>query len=783
MKDLILQVSQMEELPAVVSRDIEVVYVLRGEITLLLGESHYQMKAEDVIVVNSGAERGWKNGQGCLLVRIRIRYGSVTKMTGRPYVKFWCNSVINGGHDVAGLRVLLRSFVRQYAANNGRDSYSLEGAKNLFLDNLTRHFLLSEEASWTQIDDIRVQQILQDVNEHYEQELSLSELSKKYYLSETYLSRLFKNNTGMNFRDYLINLRLDNAAENLLYSEKSVQDIALECGFSTSSVFNRIFRKKYNCTPTVYRHNNRKDLFYTGGDSASGMEELAAWLQKGDRLHKSQATASEEDGKEVLISPDGQQRVNLQQFALNFGTFYDLLQSKVQTQLESFVMESDCSIIRLAGIFMRELHMRTGRGSNAYNFFLIDQGLDFLVKRRITPLIDLTITIKNPVSDVLVGLFEDEDWMPFVDLTDYGVMVEALFRHLVDRYGEKLVSTWLFELDESDVYRAYAKKHRLMEIPYEEFWKRTVHALRSICCDARIGGEKGLLSMTISSEEKPDFIADKAFPYDMHTTEDDVYVVRNTEFFFLENQLERVRHEAVRQQADFPVVLTEWGTSMSERNAYNDSPGKAAHVAAHLARLAGKPGMAFYCQGSDYFSQYLDTALPFVGGNGILTRDGIRKPVYFVFSFLNRSRGRILHEDQNSLVIYGDNGHYRILLFHAVDFGHEYFLHPESKITNDLLQDIYSDGSEKQVCLELQGLKETVYRIHKDLLSEQYGNALQVWIDMGRPEKIRQEEVDYIQAVSRPQMTIRYEQVREGKLTIRQVLKPNEVVMLDISPI
>ena len=46
MKDLILQVSQMEELPAVVSRDIEVVYVLRGEITLLLGESHYQMKAE-----------------------------------------------------------------------------------------------------------------------------------------------------------------------------------------------------------------------------------------------------------------------------------------------------------------------------------------------------------------------------------------------------------------------------------------------------------------------------------------------------------------------------------------------------------------------------------------------------------------------------------------------------------------------------------------------------------------------------------------------------------------
>ena len=107
MKDLILQVSQMEELPAVVSRDIEVVYVLRGEITLLLGESHYQMKAEDVIVVNSGAERGWKNGQGCLLVRIRIRYGSVTKMTGRPYVKFWCNSVINGGHDVAGLRVLL----------------------------------------------------------------------------------------------------------------------------------------------------------------------------------------------------------------------------------------------------------------------------------------------------------------------------------------------------------------------------------------------------------------------------------------------------------------------------------------------------------------------------------------------------------------------------------------------------------------------------------------------------------------------------------------------------
>ena len=55
---------------------------------------------------------------------------------------------------------------------------------------------------------------------------------------------------------YLNDLRLENAAKTLLSDkEKSVTDIALECGFSSSQYFATLFRRRFNCSPREYRKN------------------------------------------------------------------------------------------------------------------------------------------------------------------------------------------------------------------------------------------------------------------------------------------------------------------------------------------------------------------------------------------------------------------------------------------------------------------------------------------------------------------------------------------------
>ena len=58
---------------------------------------------------------------------------------------------------------------------------------------------------------------------------------------------------------YVINLRLQRAAESLISNSKKVIDIAFDCGFSEPSYFSKKFRAKYNVTPKQYRDRNRID--------------------------------------------------------------------------------------------------------------------------------------------------------------------------------------------------------------------------------------------------------------------------------------------------------------------------------------------------------------------------------------------------------------------------------------------------------------------------------------------------------------------------------------------
>ena len=71
-------------------------------------------------------------------------------------------------------------------------------------------------------------------------------------------SRFFKLRTGKNLSDYIIDIRLGYAARLLVDSTMSVAEICYECGFNNLSNFNRIFKKKKECSPKEFRDNYRK---------------------------------------------------------------------------------------------------------------------------------------------------------------------------------------------------------------------------------------------------------------------------------------------------------------------------------------------------------------------------------------------------------------------------------------------------------------------------------------------------------------------------------------------
>ena len=101
-----------------------------------------------------------------------------------------------------------------------------------------------------------VQGMLDYTQKHLQRPLTLKELAGLYAMNETYLGKLFREQTGQRFHTYLTNLRLSRAAALLRATDRPVLEIALESGFPSISYFNRSFSARYGMTPTVYRQGS-----------------------------------------------------------------------------------------------------------------------------------------------------------------------------------------------------------------------------------------------------------------------------------------------------------------------------------------------------------------------------------------------------------------------------------------------------------------------------------------------------------------------------------------------
>lgn len=94
------------------------------------------------------------------------------------------------------------------------------------------------------------------INRHYMEDISARVLCDNISLSYNYFSNVFKKITGLTFKDYLINTRISHAEQELLSTDKSITDIAADCGFNNTSYFIATFKKIKNVTPSELRKNH-----------------------------------------------------------------------------------------------------------------------------------------------------------------------------------------------------------------------------------------------------------------------------------------------------------------------------------------------------------------------------------------------------------------------------------------------------------------------------------------------------------------------------------------------
>lgn len=97
------------------------------------------------------------------------------------------------------------------------------------------------------------------IQEHYKEDISLDDIARAVYLSPNHLSKIFTEANGMSISQYLIEYRLEMARYYLSSTDKSITEIALECGFGSFSSFSRSWKRYFGLNPREFKKNFFKD--------------------------------------------------------------------------------------------------------------------------------------------------------------------------------------------------------------------------------------------------------------------------------------------------------------------------------------------------------------------------------------------------------------------------------------------------------------------------------------------------------------------------------------------
>jgi len=113
-------------------------------------------------------------------------------------------------------------------------------------------------ADYIYMDSVRMEKLIEFMNANFSRPIRLAEAAELVSMAETAFSRFFKAKTGVNFVDFLNDIRLGHASRLLIDTKDPITNIAVACGFTNISNFNRTFKREKGLTPKDFRakHGN-----------------------------------------------------------------------------------------------------------------------------------------------------------------------------------------------------------------------------------------------------------------------------------------------------------------------------------------------------------------------------------------------------------------------------------------------------------------------------------------------------------------------------------------------
>jgi xylan 1,4-beta-xylosidase len=806
---------------------MELLFVISGEVKVTVNNDPFTLLEEDILLINSN-EIHELSAVDCVLFAVQIESTLFdSRLVNENDLRFSCNSSLyKDKKPFINLKRIIAQFIKANANAVKGDSTEVIGMALSYslLYELMTNFKLEDsifnmDQTRKKLD--RLVRILNYINEHFREDISLAELAEKEHLSVPYLSKFFAKNMNMNFLSYLNKLRMEAAVLELLTSDESVETVAYNSGFPNPRAFVQLFKKEYNMLPSQYRVQNQGTMIspinqipqqigneYIILEHHDYLSKLADYLTMDTdfNVYQNNNEATTLITKDIDVNkPFTNLRHTFKTFT-SVGKAKEILYTEIQDMLRTIQKEIGYEYIKFHGILSDDMMVYTEnqKGEAIISFTLVDKVLDFLLSIGLKPLIQLSFMpkalSKYPEKTVFHSGFITSEPK---DINKWNHLIREFTLHLLDRYGTQQVEQWKFTVwNEPDTPESmFAMSSR--EVFYD-FYKNTYDTVKSCHSGISFGSPSSYYLTLYEGNWIYDFTKWCA---ENHCIPDFVNIhFYGTEFTSSSDQLKDTWDlvgglklsddpnifkkfvDMLRNYVDTAygksceIYLTEWNSTPSHFDLISDTCFKSCYIVKNILENYDRLDSFGFWVLTDFFEENPIPSELFHGGLGLFTYNGIKKPSYYAFYFLNKLGSELIDRGEGYFIT-RERDEYRIMLY---NYKHYSSLYSKGEIFDMTFTERYTPfGSEdkKEFSLQFKGINSDLFEITEYVVNREYGSCFDKWVEMGARHLTTLEEIETLDALSRPMISKYTISSFENKLDINAIMDLLEIRFISVKPV
>lgn len=796
---------------------ISLVLVLRGEISLTAEGVKNCLREKDVILINPDTlytVSGTKSSQ-LLFLKLKPAYFE-DAYEGFGRMKFRLNATDSGQKQKSSCEEISRLLLRLLQVMSRRSAgYHLMGELIVLeivailiqsFSELGQSYAFpastSTSASVTTQEEERIQSIVQYIFTHYREKISLADLAEYLNLNPQYISRYVSKHMGSSLSTFITSVRLQESMKQLEDLDNKITYVALESGFPNLKSYFKAFREAYHMTPAKYRSHIAKESL---ADRFLGAFQEDFAIRQSGLVDDTEFRLLPTNRRDLTM--DCHQAGQPMKFSwkkiMAFGRAAEGMREELRNQLRTIQKDIPFEYVRFHGILSDEMmvYSEDSKGNAEYNFSSVDELLDFLLDLKLKPFMELGFMPEQLAEDKKY-MFQWKANISFPkSMMKWNELIRHFVLHLVERYGVGEVKSWYFH----PFYHAYLSENQMQD--YYRFIQETCRTIKSVDRSFKTGclvqpeNLENFGAFARAKGFRPDFLTFTVFgltpskEFAQNITEnyekvsrsgENLYIPQNTiqycsysEIDFLEKSIE-VYHSGLKSYAaGTELIVSEWNISPNPKDLLHDTCYKAAFIVKQVLNSHQRVDGLVYWSISDIFEEVTTNNSVFHGGVGIITSNGIKKPAYFAYQLLNRLGETRISSGEGYFITRKEHDHsVQILLYHYCHFRSD-----RSACVRDPGSDPYELFDEKleEFCLTLSRFSgkyiERKYRINRE-----NGSAYDEWNKIGAPRVLSAEELKFMKGKSI--YGYHHSEVEsEGDIVIHEILKPHEVLLIELIPV